>query len=1042
MSSPIKWMAENHVAANLLMMCFVVGGLVMAFTVKQEVFPEVNLDRIQVTVDYPGAAPEEVEEGIILQIEEAINGVRGIKEIHSVASEGRGVVTATIEVGENADLVLMDIKSEVDRITTFPEEAEEPVVAKMLNRREVLSLVVYGNVSEHALRERAEALRDELLAMPQITQTSLNGVRPYEISIEIPEENLRRYHLTLDRVAAMIRQASLDLPGGSVKALGGEVLIRTKERRTTGRGYEDIVLLVRKDGTEVTVGDIGTVKDGFAETDTYATFDGMPAVMVGVYRVGHQKPTEISKIVNEYARKKAAELPPTIHLATWNDTSELFDSRMKLLLKNAFLGLFLVFFILSLFLQMRLALWVMLGIPVSFLGALLMMPALDVSLNMISLFAFIMALGIVVDDAIVVGENIYEHRQKGKPYARAAVDGVRQVGGPVVFSVLTTVAAFLPLVYVEGTLGKFIKVIPVVVISILAVSLVESLFVLPAHLSLGRAIQRHAEAPNPYIRFRRRFTAALERFINGPYKRALCFCLDYRYATIASAIVILMLSVGMVKSGIVKFRFMPVVEGDKITAAITMPRGALVEETGRVQRRVLKAAYDTVAEIDAEVGDGSTVLRHAYSVVGGTIAKGGPAGADGTSGSHLSNVALLLTPSDFRDIPASHIADRWREKVGDVPGVESLTFSSNLMHMGANIDVQLSHEHFDLLEPAAERVKAYLRQYPGVTDIEDNYPPGKKELKITLRPEARMLGVTEESLGRQLRSAFYGAEALRFQRGRNEVKVMVRYPYEARRSLWDFRAMRIRTPDGGEMPLERAADVAMGRGYSEINRTDRKRVINITASVNPRLANAEEVIADLKATLLDSLADDYPGLQYQLEGEQKERRDSMGSMMRGFFLALFAIYALLAIPFKSYSQPLLIMAAIPFGVVGAILGHLMMGFDLSMLSIFGIVALSGVVVNDSLLLIDQTNQNVRAGASVPEAAVGAGVRRFRPIILTSVTTFLGLVPMILETSVQAQFLIPMAISLGFGIMFTTFLILFLVPTLYLALDDVHRLLAR
>jgi len=1043
MKGPIAWMAHNHVAANLLMLVFVVGGLILGFSIKQEVFPEILLDKVQVSVTYPGASPEEVEEGIILKIEENISGVDGIKEIKALAREGTGTVTATIDTGADADQVLQDIKSEVDRITTFPEDAEKPVTAKLINRHEVVSLVVYGKSSERTLREWAEAMRDDLLAMEDITQAELSGVRPYEISIEVPEANLRRYNLTMEQIAQTVRKASLDLPGGSIKPVGGEILIRTKERRYYGPGYEEIVVKVNADGSQLRLKDIATVRDTFEETDTYATFDGMPAAMVRVYRVGDQKPLVVADLVRAYAERKGPMLPDSIKVAVWNDSSEVLQSRIQLLLKNAILGLVLVFVILSLFLQIRLALWVMLGIPISFLGALFIMPSLDVSINMIALFAFIMALGIVVDDAIVVGENVYEHRQRGKNHLQAAVDGALEVGGPIIFSVLTTIAAFIPLIFVEGVLGKFIKVIPLVVISILAVSLIESLFVLPAHLSLGKTRKQAEQGLMGWLdAIRLRVSAGLTRFVSGPYQKQLAWCLEYRYATLAAALATLFIAVGLVRGGVVKFHFMPEVDGDLILVNLEMPQGTLASETGRIERIILEKGRETVAEYDAQRTDGQSVLRHIYAIVGGTMDNGGPVGGGALSAPHLANVAMLLTASEIRGIEAVEISKRWREKIGELPGVTSLTFTSNLVRMGANIDVQLAHNNINMLTPAVARLKETLGQYPGVTDIADNYPLGKREVKLTLAAEARTLGVTEEDLARQIRGAFYGAEALRLQRGRNEVKVMIRYPEEERNNLAALEAMRIRTPGGGELPLERATLQETGRGYSEINRMDRKRVINITATVDSKTANAEDILSELKSGELAQLAADYPGMTYSLEGEEKERRDSMRSMLRGFLLAQFGIYALLAIPFRSYSQPLLIMAAIPFGVVGAVLGHLVLGFNLSMLSLFGMVALSGVVVNDSLLLIDFINSHRQEGKALGQAVLDAGQRRFRPILLTSLTTFFGLMPMIFETSVQAQFLIPMAISLGCGILFATAITLLLVPTLYVSLEELKDSISR
>jgi len=1039
-NGPLKWMAHNHVAANLLMAMFVIGGLILGRSIKQEVFPEVNLDQVTISVSYPGAGPDEVEEGIILKIEENISGIDGLKEIQAQAAEGFGTVTAVLREGEDIDQFLQDIKSEVDRIITFPQDAEKPVITKVLNRREVASLVVYGNVPERTLREQAEAMRDELLDMDTISQAELGGVRPYEISIDISEDTLRQYDLTFDQVAQRVRAASQDIPAGSVKTAGGEILIRTKERKYRGAEYGRVVIITQPDGTQVRLRDIADIRDAFEETDQYARFNGMPAAMVSVFRVGDEKPTVISDVVYQYMLEKRKSLPESLNLDVWNDTSELFDSRLHLLLKNAAFGLIMVFIVLSMFLQMRLALWVMLGIPISFLGALLFMSALNVSINMISLFAFIMALGIVVDDAIVVGENVYEQRQKGKPYLQAAVDGVREVGMPVVFSVLTTVAAFLPLVFVEGSMGKFIKVIPLVVISILLVSLIESLFVLPAHLSLGGSRQKNGNGFGVLYRVRSWVGDRLQQFISGPYRRFLALNIQYRYISLAMALTVLMLTVGIVKGGIIKFRFMPEVEGDLVRAELQMPQGTLAQETAKIHDLLVSKAKEVVAAYDRDRGAGESSLRQLYSVVGSTMARGGPRGGSATSGTHLANVALLLKPSENRGYPASDIGRLWREAVGEIPGIESLTFTSNLLHLGANIDIQLAHDDFSVLTDSAKRLKELLAQYPGVSDIADTYPQGKKEMELRLKPAARTLGITEEELGRQLRGAFYGAEALRLQRGRNEVKVMVRYPEQERKSLADLEAIRIRTTDGGEIPLAQAATVVPGRGYSVINRTDRKRVVDITASVDSSKANAEEILDDLKQTVLVDLVNDYPGLTYNLEGEEKERRESLASMGQGFLLALFAIYALLAIPFRSYSQPFLIMAAIPFGIVGAIVGHLLMGFNLSMLSLFGIVALSGVVVNDSLLLIDQVNRNRRAGIEKLQAVMDGGMRRFRPILLTSLTTFFGLTPMILETSVQAQFLIPMAISLGFGIMFATGITLLLIPVLYMILEDVRAII--
>ncbi len=1038
MKGAVKWMAHNHVAANLLMVVLIVGGLINAFSIKQEVFPEFSMDMISVTVAYPGAGPEEVEEGILLQIEENLTSVDGVKEIKSSAREGVGTVVAELYPGEDPDIKLQEIKSEVDRIITFPEDAEKPVITKILNRYEVISVVVYGDASERAIREQAEIIRDELLDIPEITQVDLGGVRPYEISIEVSEETLRNYGLTLDQVAGVVRRASLDLPGGTIKTKGSEILLRTKERRYIGSEYADITVITNPDGSRVKLGDIATVRDSFAETDVFAFFDGKPAAMVKVYRVSDQKPLLISKLVNEYIENKRTLMPGSLSISMWNDTTELFNSRMSLLKKNATIGLMLVIIILGLFLEIRLASWVMLGIPISFMGALLFMPLLDVSINMISLFAFILTLGILVDDAIIVGENIYSHRLMNKPYEKAAVDGALEVTVPVTFSIFTTITAFMPLVFISGIMGKFIRVIPLIVISLLVVSLIESLFVLPSHLSMGKPRKFKGRILGTVNRIQGWFSGKLEDFIEGPFSKILDLSLKNRYTTLATGIAALLLTIGIIGGGILKFNFMPVVDGDVIMASLTMPPGTPVHETAKVQEYLETTAMEVIGEYDSNQPEGRSVLRNVYSIIGSTILPAGPGGAPIESSANLAGTAIFLIESEERGVPAQQITNKWKERVGEIPGIESLAIESNLVMMGANIDIQIVHDNFEISERVSDKIKAALASYPGVSDITDNFSRGKKELKIRLKPEARTLGITEEDLGRQIRGAFYGSEALRIQRGRNEVKVMVRYPEHSRKDLWDLESMRIRTPGGGEVPLNRAAYVSEGSGYSEINRTGRKRVINVTASVDDNVANTGEIMADLKEGVLKELKENYPGLMFDMEGEQKESNESMESMRRGFLLALIGIYALLAIPFRSYSQPLLIMMAIPFGLVGAVIGHLIMGFNLSILSMFGLVALSGVVVNDSLLLIDKVNRNRRKGAGMFDAAREASKRRFRPIMLTSLTTFFGLSPMITETSVQAQFLIPMAISLGFGILFATGITLLLIPSLYLILEDARK----
>ncbi|MCA9672244.1 MAG: efflux RND transporter permease subunit [Myxococcales bacterium] len=1039
----VKWMARNHVAANLLMLVFLVGGVIAALSVKVEVFPEVELDRVTVSVIYPGAGPEEVEDGVVRPIEEAVNGVDGVKRVIANAAEGGASVVVELIEGTNADVALADVKAAVDRIVTFPKEIERPIVKKLVNRVDVVSVVVYGDMSRHALRQRTERIRDDLLALPNITQVELRGMPPYEIAVEISEETLRRYNLTLDAVAAAIRSTSLDLPGGTIKTRGGEILLRTKERRYTAAEYRDVVVISKPDGTLVRLKDIAKIKDTFEETNEAATFNGKPAAMVQVFRVGEQSPTQIAKAVRDYIKQREKDLPPTVKLATWFDRSEFLQQRMDLLLKNASLGLVLVILVLGLFMELRLAFWVTLGIPISVFGAIMFMPITGVSINMISLFAFILVLGIVVDDAIVVGENIYTHRQMGADAHEAAYEGAVEVGRPVIFSVLTTMAAFAPLLVVAGMMGKFMYSIPVIVILVLGVSLIESLYILPAHLNKARKARDPNKKLSIFARIPRYMGGLLERIAGNPYRKTLKLAIKHRYSTLAFGLISLMLTIGLFAAGFVKVTFMPEIEGDLVRAKLTMPFGTSIVDSERHMKRIVQAARQTVAYYDSKLDakrkkEIKTIRRAIYAQGGSHIALNGVMEKGVGVGSHLAEVAVFLKADGIRNCSAAEFADRWRKTIGEIAGAEKLDITAKIMHMGEPIDVQLSHTDYKVLVAASEKLKKRLAEYPGLFDIADNYEVGKRELKLRLRPQARALGITQQMLASQVRAAFYGAEALRIQRGRNELKVMVRYPAHQRRSLADVDKLRIRTPTGGEVPFSRAAYVLEGRGYSQIKRVDRRRVVNVTAKANMRLANPREILDALKRDYLPKLMAEYPGMTWDVEGEQREQRESMGALAVGFLAALGLIFGLLAVPSKSYGQPLIIMSAIPFGIIGAVIGHVVLGYSVSLMSMFGVVALAGVVVNDSLVMVDFINRLRENGVPLLQAVLDAGQRRFRAIMLTTLTTFFALVPMITETSVQARFLIPMAISLAFGVLFATAITLVLVPVLYILLDDLSR----
>ena len=1037
-SGPIAWMARNTVVANLLMGFMLIAGAFIGSGIKQEIFPEVTLDIITASAVYPGASPEETEQAICLRFEEAVRGVDGVKRIHCSAGESVATGWFELQSGADSDKVLQEIKSAIDRIRTFPADVERPIVSLPASQTQVISMVIYGDLDERTLRESAVTMRDELLALDDVSKVALSGVRGYETVIEVRREDLRRYGMTMSQLAQAIRAASIDLPAGSLKTGSGEILVRTKEQRFSAEEYGALTVLSRPDGTRVQLRDVATLRDDFTETFTEATFNGLPAVMLTVSRTGKQTPKGVAQAVKAFTEKKLAELPPSVKVATWMDRSEMLSGRMDLLTRNAASGLLLVIIVLALFLEIRLAFWVTIGIPISFAGAFLLVPSMGASVNMISLFGFILVLGLVVDDAIVVGENIYARRQMGDSYEVAAIEGAREVGHPVIFSILTTVAAFSPLAVVGGMMGKFMWAVPVVVVSVLFCSLVESLLILPAHLNHP---VKEARWVKPFHWVQGRVDAALQVFLQGPFRRAVAVAVSYRYTTIAFLMLSAMLTAGMVRGGIIQFRFFPPIESDRVNANISMTEGVPAEETRAVMATVVQKAQELIAEYDAE--QGRSTARGIYALLGNRQSGGGPGdfGLGGAGVSHKASIRISFEEESIRGFSTIDFERRWREAVGKLPGVVNVSFRSNLgPNFGAPVMVQFSHADTEQLELAADRLRQELEGIQGVTDIEDGRSSGKQQMDLKLTERARAAGLAQADLARQVRSAIYGTEAVRQQKDRDEVRVMVKLPKEQRANMSDLDELLVRTPRGGEMPLREAAIISEGNAYSAISRKDSKRVLSVSARVQASIVTADEVNADLKKTILPAMMADFPGLTYSFQGERAEREESFKALGKAGAIALLVIYILLAIPFRSYFQPFAVMSAIPFGVVGAALGHFVLGMPLTFISMMGILALMGVVVNDSLVLVDFINRYRRQEENVERAVVEAAIRRFRPIFLTSMTTFFGLLPMLLETSMQAKFLIPMAVSLAFGVLFATGVILFLVPCAYLVLEDIGGVL--
>jgi len=1014
---PISWMVNNRVTPNLLMIFLVLGGLFMTTRIKQEVFPEFDLDMVTVRVEYSGASREEVEQGIILAVEEAIRAIDGVKELTATAAEGSATVNAELEEGADKQKIYQEIQQEVDRITTFPEDADQPEVSLVTRLREVLAINLYGDVPEMALRETADIVRDRLLQSSDITQVELAGARDYEIQVSVPQDRLRAYGLTLTGVAQAIDSASTEIPGGSVDTAGGDILLRVKDRRDWAVEFAQIPIVTTADGSVVYLEDIAQVREDFEDSDKSAAYNGSRSIGIDVYRVGDQTPMGVAEAVRTALGEIERDLPSGIEWHISHDSSEVYQQRLELLLKNAFMGLVLVLVVLGLFLELRVAFWVTVGIPTAFLGSLLFLPAVGVSINMISMFAFIVALGIVVDDAIVAGENIYEYQQQGMDFARAAVLGARDVAMPITFSILTNVVAFLPLFFVPGVMGKIWKVIPSVVVTVFLISWVESLLILPAHLA--HAKKRSSDRSTTRLhRWQQNFTRQVTRVINEVYGPFLERCIRWRALTVALGLAVLVVVVSYALSGRIGMILMPRVESDQAVVTAVLPVGSPIAKVKAVQDR-LAGAMEAVAEENG----GDQLLEGIFSKID----------------ENQVEVRAYLTDPAVRPLGTGEANSLWRKKLGPVAGLESLRFQSDRggPGSGAALTVELSHSDIDVLDRASAALAKRLAEFPNVKDIDDGYTPGKQQLDFSIKPEGQSLGLTSAEVARQVRNAFSGAEALKQQRGRNEVTVRVRLPKSERASEYHVENLMIHTPAGTFVPLIEIADVERGRAYTTISRRNARRTVTVSANVEP-IGETGRVQAALDSTLLPELAREYPGLVYGYQGRQADMKESMQSLFGGFAMAILLIYFLLAIPFRSYSQPLIVMFAIPFGAFGAVLGHLLMGYNLSLMSMMGIVALSGVVVNDSLVLIDYANRRRRKGVGPVEAIHAAGLRRFRPIVPTTLTTFGGLSPMMFETSRQARFMIPMALSLGFGILFATVITLILVPCLYLLIEDIHQ----
>ncbi len=1019
----IAWFATNPVASNLLMIVIIAVGLLSAFTIKRTMMPEFEIDIIQISMPYPGAAPEEVEQGIVLKIEEALADLEGIKRIESNARESFARILIEPEDEDNIVELMNDVKNRVDAVPHFPEGAEKPIIGRIEFPIQALVVQIAGDLDERSMKELAEQIKLDLISHPDVSSVEIWGARNYEIAIEISEHRLQEYHLSLGEVASIVSRSSIDLPGGSVRTENGDILLRTRGQAYRQADFEQIVLKTYPDGTRLLLGDIATIEDGFEDVIGFALFNGKYSIAVPINAMGAQDIIKAAAAAKAYVKERNETLPDTVKLTVWFDFSHYLDDRLSMMMKNLALGAVVVFIVLALFLEIKLAFWVMVGIPICFLGSLAIFgsPWLGGTLNLVSAFAFILVLGIVVDDAIIIGEAAYTEQEEHGHSVDAIITGAKRVAIPATFGVLTTIVAFMPTLFIDGALGVFGEAMGWVVIFCLAFSLIESKWILPAHLAQSKpatsgwlvAIDHIQEAVNRKLR----------NFVEHSYQPFIRRCIRNRYITVAVFLSMLILTAGIIGGGQVRTVLAPDVEGELIQMNLRMTEGTPQRRTLEVMNQIGLAIQDIDREYRA-ANSGQALLANAFAY-----------GFGHTEGFMMAE----LVRAEQRDVGTRDVMRKWRDRIGEVAGTEVLSFSADDgPGFGADISFDLGHGDWETLQAAALELEEKLKSYDGLYDIQSNVSAVSDEFHIDILPEAETLGITRFDLGSQVRHAFYGAEAQRIQRDTHEIKVMVRYPREDRRTTASLDGMFIRTPGGDAVPFNSVASLEVNPGFKRTTRIDFRRAVEVNAEAEADRVEPGRITRELVNTFLPELAAKYPGLSYRLSGLAEEENKMARSMLFGFTLALFGIYSLLAIPTRSYMQPLIIMGVIPFGIIGAVIGHMLTGYAISMMSLLGIIALSGVVVNDSLIMVDFVNRAVREGVPRAEAAVQSGMRRFRAIILTSLTTFCGLVPMLLETSTQAQAIIPMAISLAFGIIFATVITLLLVPCLYVMLDDLKK----
>lgn len=1012
MHTLVRWFAENNIAANLLMIFIFVGGLTALGRINKEVNPSFRDDVVSISISYRGAGPKEVEQQICLRIEESLEGTEGMDKLTCTASSEFASARVEAVIGFPIERLLNSVKSRVEGINTFPEDVERPIIEEVIFKRDVASVSISGNMPERELKEYAETIREELLALPNVPSVRIQGTRDYEVSIELSETDLRRYNLTFSDVANAINFDSVTLPGGSIETPTGDIQIQARNQAYNRADFEKIPIKTASDGTIVYLSEIAVIKDGFVENELISNFNGERAAYLNVQVSENPNVLKTSEQITEYIEQRSKTLPSNLTLTLWQDNSNYFLQRVDTLLTNGLMGLALVFILLVIFLRPKVAVWVTVGIAIAFIGTLFALPAVGISLNMISLFAFILVLGIVVDDAIIIGENIHRVQEKRLPGLAGAKLGATQMANPVFFAVTTSIVVFIPMTMMPGDFGHFLTPIAIVPILALSFSLIESLLILPAHLSHMKPEKRFSILA-PLDRVRDIASHGLKYFLVMKYRPFLRKCLKMRFFTVSCFTAVLILCIGLVAGGKVRVSLTPEITLDTIIASVELPLAAPFSEVEATLEEVRLAANKTLATMEEKYGQ--SVAKDVFLVA---------------SGNRIEFV-LEVVPPNVVEVDTAELGRLWRENLGDMPQAEKVTAQATFGFQNNPIELELSGSDLNQLTKAANWLSEKLDAYPGIFGVEQSLRAGRPEMEISSKSLTNSLGINLRDISNQTRQAFFGQEAQRIPRGREDVRVMVRYPKEDRESIYTLHNFRIRASSGAEVPFDTVAKTTFVPGYADITRIDGQAIISVTSDFTPTDGNT--VSLTIQQFLTDQTTEFqqlFPGIGLSLEGEQKENQEFSDSMTQLGLLSLLGIFALLAIQFKSWWQPGLVLSAIPFGFAGAVIMHLIKGDALTMLSFFGILASAGVVVNDSLVFIDRINVLRSQGFNLHYCILQAGSDRFRPIMLTTITTFVGLTPIMLETSLQAQFLIPMAMSLAFGVATASIVTLIMLPCAY------------